>query len=140
METRDAEIRRLKRDNEKLQEETKGFAFHNADPHSPLKELAGLQLGDSDHYDGRGGGVDIGMMSGEWVEQEDFSDVITSQAEINRLRSELSELRKELHYLKTMAKDEVCACMHVWLKMRCVHACMCACCTQFIGAYVVSVW
>lgn len=124
VENRDAEIRRLKRDK-KLQEET---TYHNADPHSPLKELARLQLGDSNavsHHDGTGSGyesVDIGMMGGEWVEQEDFSDVISSQAEINRLRSELSQLRMELHYLKTVAKDEVriCVCMfHPF--MRCVH-------------------
>ncbi len=43
MESRDAEIRRLKTENEKLREDTQGFGVSS--PHSPLKQLA--QLGDS---------------------------------------------------------------------------------------------
>ena len=49
IESRDAEIRRLKTENQKLRDDAKGFAHY--DPHSPLKELAELQLSMPRHDD-----------------------------------------------------------------------------------------
>lgn len=106
IENRDAEIRNLKTENEKLREEAKGFS--SPDPHSPLKELAELQLGVPGGVGESYESVDIGSGE-EWVEHyhEDFSDVITSQAEINRLRIQLSKLKKEIQYWKNVAENKV---------------------------------
>lgn len=110
LESRDVEIRRLKTENDKLREEMKRFAYDDvSELHSPLKLLAQLQLSDSDVVDRDLESVDIGVGGGgEWTEQyhEDFSDVISSQAEINRLRSELTKLRMEVR-CKTVAADKV---------------------------------
>lgn len=117
MESRDAEIRQLKTESEKLREEAK--YHHASDPHSPLKELAELQLCGSQHaaepysgareMRGRYDTVDIGGGE-EWVGhyEEDFSDVISSQAEINRLRLELARVRMELQHWKAMTGDKAC--------------------------------
>ena len=114
VESRDAEIRHLKTDNEKLREEATRFSYDSASGlNSPLKQFAQVQLGGSS-VSGAGSreyeSIDIGGdVGGEWVEQyhEDFSDVITSQAEINRLRAELTQVKKELHQCKTKAHDKV---------------------------------
>ncbi len=116
VESRDAEIRQLKTESEKLREEAK--YHHLSDPHSPLKELAELQLSGSHQLTseaysgsetagGRYESVDIGGGE-EWIGQyeEDFSDVISSQAEINRLRSELAKVRTELQHWKAVAGDD----------------------------------
>lgn len=120
VESRDAEIRHLKTDNEKLRQDARRLMYGSAsDPHSPLKELAQLQLSGSsltavshsdvaavgvDDYDS----VDIGS-GGEWMDNYhgDFSDVISSQAEINQLRLELSKLGMEVQHWKSMAEDKV---------------------------------
>lgn len=116
VESRDAEIRHLKTESAKIIEDAK---YHH-DPHSPLKELAELQLGgpqrEVESYLGAGGsyeGVDIAG-GGEWVVHydEDFSDVINSQAEINRLRMELAGVRKELQQWKDKSGEKVCR--HFW--------------------------
>lgn len=109
VESRDAEIRHLKTENEKLREEAKGFSYDSTPhPHSPLKQLA--QLNDTGIMGRELESVDIGG-GREWLEQyhEDFSDVITSQAEINGLRSELTKVRMELQCCKSMAEDKVCS-------------------------------
>ena len=104
IESKDAEIRHLKGNNERLRQEAKSFTCNEAN--SPLKELAEFQISNSTgqphkNYDS----VDIGG-SGEWVEHyhEDFSDVISSQAEINCLRAELSQVRLELQHYKEERK------------------------------------
>ena len=119
IESRDTEIRRLKTENQKLRDDAKGFAYD--DPHSPLKELAQLQLSMPRHNDaptcevgggGGGGGeydsVDIDGGT-EWAGQyhQDFSDVITSQSEINRLRQQLSKTRAEVQHWRSLAENKV---------------------------------
>jgi hypothetical protein len=105
VESRDTEIRHLKTENEKLREEGKGHL------ESPLKDLAQLQL---DDQRGDFESVDIGGGGGrEWLDEyhEDFSDVISSQAEINRLRSELSRVRMGV---KSVAENRVCVFVGAW--------------------------
>lgn len=111
LESRDVELRNLKTENEKLREGTKRLAYDDmSEPHSPLKLLAQLQPSDAVVMGRDLESVDIGVSGGdrEWTEQyhEDFSDVISSQAEINRLRSELTKLRMELR-CKTMLTEKV---------------------------------
>ena len=115
VESKDAEIRQLKTVSEKWKEEVK--YHHTPDPHSPLKELAQLQFSSSQLAAEPGGeavgrsytSVDIGGDE-EWTGhyEEDFSDVISSQAEINRLRLELTKVKTELQHWKMTAGEKVC--------------------------------
>lgn len=119
LESRDTEIRQLKTENEKLKEVVK---YHRtSDPHSPLKELAQLQLVGSqlaaESYSGAQavGGSAHGGGDVEWVGhyEEDFDDVISSQAEINQLQVELAKVKTELQHWKSVAEDKVCMCMFI---------------------------
>lgn len=122
MESRDAEIRSLKTENERLREVAKGHTAIS-DPQSPLKELALLSSDISAtpyHEEGFGGeeyqSVDIGG-SEEWAgHHDDFGDVISSQTEINRLRLELSTLKTELQHWKNKSTDKVvCSLCSIYL-------------------------
>ena len=112
VDNRDSEIRQLKTENEKLREEAKGLMFNSAPhPDSPLKQLADLQLRDTYNTGREFESVDIGGGDGgrgEWLDQyhEDFSDIISSQAEINHLRSELAKVKLELQCCKSSSSTE----------------------------------
>ena len=101
---RDEELKRCKMENDKLREEQKHFV-RDTTTHSPLKELAGGQFFQN------GGvfeNVDIG--EGGWVDEfHDFSDVVNSQGEINRLQSDLAKLKVECQHWKDAAKEKVTA-------------------------------
>ena len=60
---------------------------------------------------GEGGGGDGGegavVRLDEWEEFHDFGDVISSQSEINRLRSELSHSRLQFQHWRRLAQDKV---------------------------------
>ena len=123
IENRDAEIRHLKTENVKLRDQAKGLVYANtSEPNSPLKELALLQLGGSDIPSSQGPldsqyeSIDIGG-SNEWVESyhDDFSDIISSQSEINRLQMELSKVRLEAQHWKTMVEDKVFCHYQEWV-------------------------
>lgn len=104
---RDEELKRYKMDNEKLLQEQKHFV-HNTSVHSPLKELASGQFfPNGDVFET----VDIGgdvMGEGEWGDEfHDFSDVVNSQGEINRLQSDLARLKVECQHWRDAAKEKV---------------------------------
>lgn len=113
LESRDAEIRRLKIEKEKFQEQAKGIVCgsNTHDLNSPLKELAQFHLSGSDTVSNSGVNYESVDIEGgeEWVGQynDDFSDIISSQAEINQLRLEMSKVRMESQHWKTMAEDKV---------------------------------
>ena len=63
------------------------------------------------------GGQGGGGTGGVWGEEfHDFSDVINSQSEINRLQSELSRLRVECQHWRNVAQEKVF-----------LHMCVCVC-------------
>lgn len=110
---RDTELKRYKSENDKLREERKHFV-DSISPNSPLKRLV-------DPF-GNGGmfeTVDIsGSMDGGvgWAgdELQDFSDVVNSQGEINRLQSDLAKLKIECQHWKDTA-SKVCLFLNVYV-------------------------
>ncbi len=116
LEDRDTEIRRLKTENGKLKDQSKGYVYSPINLNSPLKELA-LDMGPvPPHSQGEamgGGGqyesVDIGGAGEEWAGHynDDFSDVISSQSEINRLQSELAKVCLELQHWRNTDRKQV---------------------------------
>ena len=88
---------------------------------SPLKELAaqsqqtGFSFGVFDDVSsGEVGGAGGAMNLDGWGEEfHDFSDVVSSQSEINRLQSELGSLKVECQHWKTIAQEKVCGIHHL---------------------------
>ena len=114
---KDSELRRLKTENENLKEQQKRLIpLDGSVTQSPLKELATqlqqkeFSFGGFDDVSGGGlGGTGGAMMVDGWGEEfHDFSDVVSSQSEINRLQSELGSLKVECQHWKTVAQEKVC--------------------------------
>ena len=113
VETRDIEIRRLKTDNEKFLSQTKDLDFS-----SPLRQLGEVQLRRSGESISRlaegqlesAGFESVDLGGGlEWTSHFDrgFSDIISSQTEIDNLRMELSKERAELQKCKSVTEHRV---------------------------------
>ena len=97
-------------ENQTLREQNKGLVSPDSSGlvHSPLKDLVGSeQLFGGEHgtaepgsSSGGGGGGGNALMWGE-----DLSEIINSQSEINRLRSELAKQAAEIRHWKQVARD-----------------------------------
>ena len=108
--SRDAEIRRLKTENERLRNETRGS--------SPLRQLAQTHMSRSGgaltHLaQGRietgfhGMDQDEGLDWNSHYDASGFNDIISSQTEIESLRQELSREREALQLCKSAAHHKV---------------------------------
>ena len=110
LQEKEEELKRYRKDNERLREEHKHLVSGTA-AQSPLKELAG------DQFFQNGSGfetVDLGGSDGEWAGQfHDFSDVVTSQGVINQLQTDLARLKVECQHWKDAAASVEVSHKHI---------------------------